>query len=1266
MGQITTGVGLISGLNIADIIDQLVAVESRPKATIERRNALLQTQQTAYQEVNAKMLALGLSAEGLIRPTLFRQTHATSSDEEVLSVTSGTGATPGNYLMRVKQLVGSQQSVTRGFEDADGQPLAPERGAVLRFERGETRLATKTTLDVLNGGEGVSRGSIRLTDRSGASAVVDLADAVTLDDVADTINRTTGVNVSAEVTSQGLRLSDGTGRTSANFAVAEVGRGRTAATLGLLGSTSSDTLTSANLNTLGRETYLNTLNDSLGVGRARGRDDLIITDTAGTEYGVNLDDAATLGDVFDAIEDATAGAVLAGVSGDGRRIVLNETTGGGGSFGVVAANGSAAVDDLGLTDFEPAPPAPDPPPPATNQWSFNGSAGDGRGGLIGSLQGGAAYVPDGVRGQAVSLDGTSGYVEIDNDAIEDSFEQYSVSMWINPADLDGNQHLYEEGGTTHGIGMRLTGSNLEAAVRFNGVQQSVSVAGVQADRWQLATMTFDRGQLSVRLDDTAEATLTTPFPNIAAHTSAAAVGRANGASVFSSGDDEHFAGLVDELRVYDGQALTASETQAIYADENPYAQPVGDTLTGKAVLADVNSRLLRNLHGGRGLTAFGGEGVLPVTRDTALTDLLGGAGLPTTGDASPDLTIRSRNAVEDSTATGIDLDALTTVGDLLDAIATATSGATVASLDGNRLLLADTTDGDEHLVIADAPGSTVASALGLNVDAAVGVVRSGELDPAGTLEAGSTLRITHSAGGSGEVTISGAESVTDVLRAINNAGLGVRAEINAAGSGIRLVDTARGRGDLVVEDVEGVLGAQLGLAGTYEDAVAEGADLNLRYVTGSTSLDALGVARGKFTLRDSSGATATVDLTQGDENTIGDVLSEINSRGLLLNARVNETGDGIVIEDLGPGTVEVRALDEGSTTAADLGLAGAAVSAGADLEGTFERIVAVGTSATLQDVANRINDGRVGISAAVVNDGSPSAPFRLSLSSRTAGTGGAFSFDDGGLGMQSEVLSDAQDAVVFYGSTDPARALTITSQTNQLKGVLPGTTIDLHSVSDRPVQVTVSENREAVSTAVQKFVDDFNGMIEAINKHDSYDAESQQRGLLLGDSAVSQVRSAVYNAVIGANAELTGRFDSLSEVGITVGSGATLQLDTAKLNAALEEDVDAVLDLFTFRETQTGPDGEEIVTARGIGVEIDEVLDRLTDTESGPLSRQVANIDKQIELNRSRVESLDILLGQKRSRLEAQFQAMEQALASLQDQSSSIAQLSALAQPPAR
>src|SRR5690606_19161113 len=111
---------------------------------------------------------------------------------------------------------------------------------------------------------------------------------------------------------------------------------------------------------------------------------------------------------------------------------------------------------------------------------------------------------------------------------------------------------------------------------------------------------------------------------------------------------------------------------------------------------------------------------------------------------------------------------------------------------------------------------------------------------------------------------------------------------------------------------------------------------------------------------------------------------------------------------------------------------------------------------TLQDVATKIQEADIGIAASVISDGSAGTPYRLSLSAKEAGTDGAFVFDDGGLGFNATTLAEAQDAVVFYGSSDPANALVITSTTNTAKGLIPGVTIDLKATSDEPVQVTVT------------------------------------------------------------------------------------------------------------------------------------------------------------------------------------------------------------------
>lgn len=1038
MGQITSSTGLISGLDTESIISQLIALESRPKAAIESRNTVLAAQQTAYQTVNASLLSLSNASNRLTDDAAFESTTAASSDETVATISSSVGAAVGNYALSVKQLVGSQQTITRGFTDNDATFIAPEGGELV-FNRGEARLDRTTLLSELNGGQGIERGFVRVTDRSGSTSVIDLTTAVSVNDVVDQFNRATGVNVLAEIDGDAIKLTDATGQAVNDLVVQNVGSGGTATSLGLAGSSATGELTGASINTVGKDSYVSTLNDGNGIRSVSALDDFNIVVNGGGSYDINLSNAVTLEDVIDTIETATAGDVTVTFNPDQNGLQLTDNTGSGAGFAVTSLNDSKAAADLGI---------------------------------LGS-------------------------------------------------------------------------------------------------------------------DDNAD----------------------------------------------------------------------GD-IVGSRVVSDINSKLLGQLRGGRGLVAFGGDAFAPLDPTTNLADLFQGTGLTTSAGDDINITLRD----DDATTFGIDVDGLSTVQDLINAVDAATGGTAALTIDGQSLVLTDATGGAGNLTVANAGNSSVASQLGLGVNAAVGSVDSRDLDPFGTSGDGAVIEITNSAGVTGSVDLSGARSIQGLIDGINDAGLGVRAELSDSGTGLKLTDTAGGLDDLTVVDaVGGVLATQLGLTGIFEDGVADGGPLDFQFVNEGSRLDNLGVTRGKFTIRDSDGRTATVDLTQGNEQTIADVISEINSRGLAISARVNDAGDGLAIEDTGTGAVGISITEEGSTTAADLGILGE-FAAGANIDGSFRKTVTVTSTDTLQSLSLKINDAKVGVNAAVINDGSPGAPFRLSLSSDTAGTGGAFTLDDGGLGLQINNLAEAKDAVVFFGGDDPADALVVTSKSNTIDTLIPGATISLLGTSDRPVQLTVSDDPSAITSAASDFVNSFNGLVDSINQFDSYNSDTEERGLLLGDSALSRLRTSIYNAVIGANGGLTGQFNSLAQVGISVGSGARLQIDQNRFQEALLADPDGVRDLFTFEQfavdAETGDDDTETIVAQGVGVEISKLLKGLTDSADGILERQVQVIQDQIDANNRRIEQVDTSIESKRARLEREFNNLEFTLAGLQDQQAALNGLS--------
>lgn len=343
MGTITSGIGLVSGLNTSSIIDGLMKIEERPKTDLETRMTEAGKKKDAFNNLSLELTALKVSVLALNKTSTFNNRSVTSSNESLLTASASAGAAKGTYSFQVSRLVTTQQAVSGGFSSSTDKVGA----GTLTFELGGGDVKSQTLLSQLNGGAGVRNGKFRITDGNGNSSVIDISGAVTVDDVIDKINSAENVSVSASVSGDHLTLTDMSGGGS-SLTVSEVGLGHAAEDLGIKG-TDYGAIAGSQILKLGASMKLSSLNDGLGVRIAGGAaNDFKITDGSGTEYNVSLTGSSTLEDVIDAIGEATDGAVTAGVSSDGRSIVLTDTT--GGTPTVEALNGSNALKDLGLAN----------------------------------------------------------------------------------------------------------------------------------------------------------------------------------------------------------------------------------------------------------------------------------------------------------------------------------------------------------------------------------------------------------------------------------------------------------------------------------------------------------------------------------------------------------------------------------------------------------------------------------------------------------------------------------------------------------------------------------------------------------------------------------------------------------------------------------------------------------------------------------------------------------------------------------------------------
>lgn len=642
------------------------------------------------------------------------------------------------------------------------------------------------------------------------------------------------------------------------------------------------------------------------------------------------------------------------------------------------------------------------------------------------------------------------------------------------------------------------------------------------------------------------------------------------------------------------------------------------------------------------------------------------------------------------------------VVDIINQQASDDGVSVTASIDSanQRLILSDSSGGIGNLIIEEGSSNTnTAESLGILTDPLGVASNSIEGD---RLLAGINTVLTRNLNGGNGLT-SGAIDFTDrnglttslnlnpnefggsldelintVNQQLETDGNTLRISVNSAGNGLEVSDIGSGLGNF---SVAGTLADELGVtASNIAGDSSRGTNLQKKWVGLGTSLDVFNageaLGNGTFRITDGTGQTASIEVSREFEN-VSDFLDFLNSRpNISIEARLNETGDGIVIEDTSGGPGELIIEDESGTFAASIGIAGefedpdGAGGAGAVANARLETVIDLDPGDTLDDLVTAINNTDSGLRATTVNDGSGLTPWRLNLTSRQSGVEGRLLVDSGTFDFGFTTLDQGNDAVVFYGSADPKDAVLLTSSSNTLDDVVPGVTIDLNSADpNETITLNVARDTDAIESAVSAVVTSFNALLQQIRSADSYDEVTETKGPLLGDSTVRNLERRLFDTIQGRARNVDSSFNFFFEIGVKVGEGARLEFDRDRFRSALEQDFDGVQQLVAGFEQERAQRVElspgvfdntpqpPVTTKAGLAVILDELMESYTNSLDGVLTTRQENVDELIRRQEDRVESLDAGLARKRARLEAQFLAMEQALGQLQQQQSSLAGL---------
>jgi flagellar hook-associated protein 2 len=182
----------------------------------------------------------------------------------------------------------------------------------------------------------------------------------------------------------------------------------------------------------------------------------------------------------------------------------------------------------------------------------------------------------------------------------------------------------------------------------------------------------------------------------------------------------------------------------------------------------------------------------------------------------------------------------------------------------------------------------------------------------------------------------------------------------------------------------------------------------------------------------------------------------------------------------------------------------------------------------------------------------------------------------------SPLLQQASDARVAVGSTGGTGSpITVTSPTNKLDNIIPGVSLELLKETQPGDFVTINTDLDvaAIKAKINEFISAYNDVNDFIDEQNSYNADTDKAGTLLGDYAVQSMQYTVRRAVASRVKGIESKYSQLYSVGIRTDLDGKLTIkDNARLEEALREDLDEVIGLFTDSGNSSSS-GVEFITA---------------------------------------------------------------------------------------
>lgn len=300
---------------------------------------------------------------------------------------------------------------------------------------------------------------------------------------------------------------------------------------------------------------------------------------------------------------------------------------------------------------------------------------------------------------------------------------------------------------------------------------------------------------------------------------------------------------------------------------------------------------------------------------------------------------------------------------------------------------------------------------------------------------------------------------------------------------------------------------------------------------------------------------------------------EITVNSLAKAQKLSSAGQVSTISTIGAGTPTTISFQFGTISGGTLAggmYSGASFAPDAAQAGTS--LVIDSSNNSLQGIRDAINRAGIGVKAAIVNDGTPGTPFRLTLTSTATGatsnmrisaSGGdpavasLLAYDPAGAQNLSQTAAGQNAALTVDGQP-------ISSASNSVTDAIPGVTLNLTKGGGATTTLSLSNNTAPVASAVQALVKSYNDTNSMLKKMTGYDPVTKTGGLLHGDATIIALQAKLRGTLATAlNGTSGNKLTNITQLGVSFQKDGTLTVDSSKLQTALDQNFGDFASLFS-------------------------------------------------------------------------------------------------------